>query len=544
MRHMKKYASILLALVMALALAVPALAAGNSGTNKEPNNTGKITIDNAIVGQTYTIYKIFDLESYSNVTETTGNYSYKITEAWKGFFPATAEGVEATLGSKYVTVDPATGYVTGTVANIDAAAFAKAALTWAKDNSISNAGKQENITKATDDGITDKNITKITFGNLALGYYLVDSSAGALCSLDTTDSEVTIHEKNTVPTLDKQVQEGTTWGETNDAGIGDTVNFQVTIHAKAGAENYVLHDKMTAGLTFGSVTGITYSKGTGDTATTGNLTENSDYTVTNTDLGDGCTFEVTFTQSWLDTNVTADTDIVVSYTATVNENAKIATNENTNEAQLKYGDGTATEWKKTTTYVWEFDILKFYKDTNNEETPLAGAKFTLSESVNGEAIKFVSAGNTADTPAIPIYRVAKTGEASTVTEIETGSTGRFNLVGLDAGTYYLTETVAPIGYNKLAGPVQIKIDGTADAREATTENPAVVAGTVSTVTKNDNNEDVTTAATDKLVKVENKTGTELPETGGMGTKIFYAVGSVMALGAVVLLVTKRRMGSK
>ena len=146
------------------------------------------------------------------------------------------------------------------------------------------------------------------------------------------------------------------------------------------------------------------------------------------------------------------------------------------------------------------------------ETALAGATFTLSKNADGsDPIALVSEGNN-------VYRVAKTGETGTVTEITTDTTGKFTIKGLDADTYYLTETKAPDGYNKLAGPVTIVI-GENGVVNGTTEAPQGV----------------------DEVKVLNQTGAELPSTGGMGTTIFYVVGAVLMIGAGVLLVTRRRM---
>ena len=164
----------------------------------------------------------------------------------------------------------------------------------------------------------------------------------------------------------------------------------------------------------------------------------------------------------------------------------------------------------TTTYTWKVDVFK-YTMNGETETALAGATFTLSKSKDGSnPIVLVSEGNN-------VYRVAKTGETGTVTEITTDATGRFTIKGLDADTYYLTETKAPDGYNKLAGPVTIVI-GENGVVNGTTEAPQGV------------NE----------VKVLNQTGAELPSTGGIGTTIFYVAGGVLVIGAAALLIAKRK----
>lgn len=227
MKHMKKFASLLLALVMVLTMTTTAFA-GQEGTL----TGGSITIDNAVEGQKYSVYQVLYLESYD---ASAGAYSYKANSAWKTWLKTQTD---------YVAIDDS-GYVTW-VKDADAAKFAKAALAHAKANSI------------VADADATATTTTVTFNNLNLGYYLVDSTLGTLCSLDTTNPKVTIEEKNAQPTIDKKVEEDSTkeYGKTNDADFGQTVNFQSTINAQAGAENYVFHDKMSAGLTYDKVTEI------------------------------------------------------------------------------------------------------------------------------------------------------------------------------------------------------------------------------------------------------------------------------------------------
>ena len=481
MKYVRKSLALLLALILVLALGGTAFAEGE---------TGSITINNAVVGQTYTIYQILDLESYN---ASANAYSYKATTAWSGFINSDD------IKDIYVSVD-GQGYVTWNT-GADEVAFAKAAQKYAKDNSIKNQGT-ETAASAT-----------VSFTGLKLGYYLVDTTLGTLCSLDTTNPSVVMEEKNEAPTNEKLVEEdskvstGDAWGTTNDADIGQTVNFKSTITAQPGAENYVFHDTMSAGLTYTGVTGITLNGATVDA---------SNYTVVTENLTDGCTFEVIFTQTFCDT-LKANDKIVISYTATLNENAVIAGDGNPNTSKVSYGDSSNTKYtpeSQTTTYTWDVDVLKYTKN-GETETALAGAKFTLSKSADGSSpIALVSKGNN-------VYRVAKTGETGTVTEITTDTTGTFTIQGLDADTYYLTETAAPAGYNKLAGAVTIVI-GENGVVNGTTEAPQGV----------------------DEVKVLNQSGTELPSTGGMGTTLFYVLGSVLVLGAVVLLVTRKRMSTK
>lgn len=471
MTSIKRLAGLLLALMMVFA--ATAFAEGE---------TGSITINDAVVGQTYTIYQILDLESYN---ASANAYAYKATTAWSTFINSDA------IKGTYVEVDTQ-GYVTWKD-GADAAAFAKAAQKYAKDNNVANQG---NVTATT---------TTVSFTGLDLGYYLVDTTLGTLCALDTTNPNVTMEEKNEVPVNVKTVEEDSTgkYGEKNDADIGQTVNFKSTITAQAGAENYVFHDAMSSGLTYTGVTGVTLNSTEVDA---------SKYTVVTEGLTDGCTFEVRFTQAFCDT-LKAKDQIVISYTATLNENAVVAGEGNPNTSKVSYGDSSNTKYtpdSQTKTYTWDVDVFKYTMDGETEKA-LAGATFTLRKNADGSnPIALISKGNN-------VYRVAKTGETGTVTEITTDATGKFTIAGLDADTYYLTETAAPAGYNKLAGPVTVVI-GENGVVNATTEAPQGV----------------------DEVKVLNQTGAELPSTGGIGTTIFYVVGGVLVVGAVALLIVRRR----
>ena len=483
MKLTNKLAGILLALAMVLGIAATAFAEGE---------TGSITINDAAVGQTYTIYQILDLESYNNEARA---YAYKATTAWNTFINSEA------IKDIYVEVD-AQGYVTWKD-NADAAAFAKLAQKYAKDNSIANQGS---VTATT---------TTVSFNGLDLGYYLVDTTLGTLCSLDTTNPNVVMEEKNEVPTNVKTVEEDSTgnYGEKNDADIGQTVNFKSIITAQPGAESYVFHDLMSAGLTYTGDAKIYTDEAMTQELTPGNYMVNANPT-------DSDTFDITFTQDYLNT-ITAATKLYVKYSATLNENANVGNDGNPNESKLSYGEinkgtgkpGSTTPLSETKTYTWDVDVFKYTMNGETEKA-LAGATFTLSKNADGfNPIALVSEGNN-------VYRVEKTNETVTVTEITTDATGKFTIKGLDADTYYLTETAAPAGYNKLAAPVTIVI-GENGVVNGTTEAPQGV----------------------DEVKVLNQSGTELPSTGGIGTTIFYIVGGVLVVGAVVLLVTKKRMNN-
>ena len=491
MKLIKKIAAIMLSIMMVLGMA-SVVSADTTTSGTSAATKGKITINSAIAGQTYKIYRILELESYNADTKS---YAYKATTTWENFIKGT------TIKDVYVTID-ANGYVTWKN-NADVAEFAQKALAYAK--TIADEG---NATVA-------EGSSTVTFDNLALGYYLVESSVGALCGLTTTDNEVTIAEKNGVPSVEKKVQEDSTnnWVDSNTADIGQIVNFKTTITAQQGAQNYVLHDKMDAGLTLtdGSVA-VKFKSG----GTEKNLTKDIEYTLTTSGLTDGCAFEITFTQSFCDTLV-ADDKIIVTYSATLDDDA-VPKTEYKNETWLKYGVNSETNHDTTTTKTFELPVFK-YTMKNSTKTALADAIFTLSKNANGtNPIELVSVSEN-DTTG-DIYRVAKENEATgttKITEITTTTSGKFTIKGLDADTYYLTETKQPAGYNKLKDPVKVVIK----------EDGTITVGTATT-----------TATT---VEVENNTGSILPSTGGSGTTLIYILGAVLVLGSSVVLITKKRM---
>ncbi len=487
---MKKLFAILLVVMMTLTLAAPAFAAGE---------TGSITVTGTNAEGVYSIYKLLDLESYNT---TSGAYSYKVNSDWTSFF-ATPEALT------YVAVDGA-GYVTWTATEDDAtvAAFAKAALAYAKANSIAAVKTTANVDDYTKDS------TAIKFSDLELGYYLVDSTMGALCGLTTTNPDGVINAKNFTPTIDKQVKEDSTdqWGDSNTADIGQTVEFRVTINVHPGAENYALHDDMSDGLTFKQVSKVEHIKTS--ESTTEILTKNNQYSVwtatgitvdNSDDVTDSCTFEVRFTKEFCDT-LKANDKVIVCYEAMLNKNAVVASDGNPNEAWLEYGENHFSTHDTTTTKTYGFDIIK----TDSQNALIDGAKFKIYDAaVGGNEVKVVKLDENT-------YRRAREDEVGVeIVVID----GKIRVVGFDNGTYYLEETVSPEGYNKLTSRKDFTIaDKNLDA--------TFTSGIYSTGTG---------------VHVVNKTGNMLPETGGFGSTMFFTLGGLVVLACGVLLFAKKRM---
>lgn len=504
MKIIKKIAAIMFAFMMVVSMSCNVKADDITTTTGE---TGKITITGAKKGETYKLYKILSLESYSYTEndKDNGNYAYTLTSnGWDSFIKG------AGVLNEYFEFDKTNTYLTwkGDKSPARVKEFAQLALKYARNEANQLQPVQQ---------VQTANSETVTYSGLDLGYYLVDSSMGTLCALTTTNPTVEINEKNTAPTVEKKVGSSAknVNSDKNTASIGDTVYFKTTITAQQGAQNYVLHDKMTEGLTFdkNSVIVSLHNKTTNTDKTLGTDT----YNVETTNLEDTdpkCTFHINFTQPLCD-SLGADDTITVTYSAVLNGKAEIGNvDKNTNETWLKYGDSQSTQHKPTTTKTFEMNVFKFYIDKNNSTTEkgLADAKFTLSKNPNGtDPIKLIDKGSNT-------YRVAKKDETNTITEVITPDNGRFTIQGLGAGTYYLTEIQQPAGYNKLSGPVTVVIDENGKVRVGESEaNP---------------------------VKVENKTGTVLPSTGGAGTTMIYLVGAVLVLGSGVVLATKRRVKNK
>jgi len=478
---MKRIFSLVLILMLVASLSLTAFAAEEKGS---------ITINGVSANNTYEIYKLLDLESYNAAS---GAYSYTVNANWTAFF-ATAEA------KAYMTVD-ADGYVTWTTTEDDdtKAAFAKMALAYAKANGIAPVKSSKNTGEFTVTESSGK------FTDLELGYYLIDSTVGALCGLTTTNPDASINAKNGIPTIDKQVKEDSTeqWGAHNTADIGQTVEYRVTINVHAGAQNYVLHDTMEDGLTYQAVTQIEHVIPGSETKT---VTADQ-YTVkTGAEVTDGCDFEVHFSEEFCNALEMND-KIIVSYTAMLNRNAVIAGAGNVNTAWLTFGEGNKTNEDSVITYTYAIDVIK----TNSQNTLIDGAKFRIYDAATGGtevAVVLMDDGVT--------YRRARADEPGVDIVVKDG---KVRVVGFDNGTYYLEETEAPDGYNKLTARQKFIIS---DANLDATFNGEIY-------------------STGSGVHVVNKTGSMLPETGGIGTLLFTVVGGFVVLATGVVLVTKKRM---
>lgn len=467
MKYMKKLTSLLLALLMVMGLTGTALAA----------DSGSITVDNPRNEQTYTAYKIFDVTYNSDKSA----YSYTIAgnSEWFGtvqaFASASGSGMTLTKAGDDTNV-----YVVTTTNAFSAPKFAKAL----QADRAGKTGTQLTVT----DG-------KASVSGLPLGYYFVTSSTGALCNLTTTDPNVTIHDKNDVP-FDKV-------DDKESVDVGETVTYTITgkVPDTTGFTEYTyeINDTMSEGLTFNQDSVVVMIDGT--------VINDADITC-NVD-GNANKFKISIPV--MNYKAKVGKTITVTYTAVVNE--KAAAKIENNKATLTYSHDPTDATKTTTTpedieTVYSAKIIIDKYKADSAETKLAGAKFILYKEDEGSKLYYK--WNSTD------KQVEWVSNQSDATEVTTDDNGAAEFIGLKDGTYYLVETEAPAGYNKLTDAVSVTINGA-----------SAVAADLSALTVTQ--------------KIANQTGSTLPETGGMGTRMFYLVGAVLVAGAGVLLITRRRM---
>ena len=512
MKAMKKLASLLLALVMALALAVPAFAAGE---------TYSITIANAAENHVYEAYQIFagDLSTNTDGKKVLSNivWGSGVSDAGKtalGDAAAKAEGIKT---------------------EADAKDFAQ---------KIAHYLTNPTTSAAQTDG-------KYVISGLAAGYYLVKDKDNSLANKDDfytayimrVVDNVEAVPKGDKPTLNKKIKhnDGETWGVVGDNQIGDTVEFR-TISTVPDTSNYtsytyIIRDTMSDGLTSNVKSAADVTIKVKDT----DVLSTDYYTVS----ASGNTFTVTIDiiKAVADGKMAKGDELYTYYTGVLNSNAEVKSANNTNEAKLEYSNNPNNSEDKATTppskvYDWTFEMKINKVDENNKA--LTGAKFVLSKKgdLNVADLKCGEDGvPTVTTDLIGLVKIQDGYRIATATDADADITyvieaGAVTIKGLDDATdYYLYETKAPVGYNQLKVPVKFTITAAynADGSQLASDSP--------TVSINDG-----AASTNLSANIKNKAGSTLPSTGGIGTTIFYVVGSVLVIGAAVVLITRKRMG--
>ncbi|MCD8015561.1 MAG: SpaH/EbpB family LPXTG-anchored major pilin [Lachnospiraceae bacterium] len=537
MSKMKKLASLLLALAMCLSLSVTAFAAST------------ITINNDTDKYTYVAYQIFS----GTYDSTSGDL---IGLDWGSAFDDDTYGtIKSAMLSAY-NVSNVAELAAGLAADstdsnyIDAEEFAA----YLADLTLKSAGTFN----------YDSTNTNYTLSGLTDGYYLVVNTAVPSSGTDTAYSNyilrvvgenVTVSPKSDVPQLDKKVSDV-------DASIGDTVTYTLTASLPSKYADYdtyklIFHDTLSSGLTYNNnVTVTVYDSEAGYTGKTDTGTAvasgySASYDDTNkSTTGTTITVTITDTNKLYDSNgdaidVTANSIIVVTFTAKLNENAVIGGDGNPNTVYLEYSnnpnwDGNGTEETGNTpndtviTWTYELDVTKV--DGTDNTTTLSGAEFKL--------YRYQSDGTTKEYVQVDSTSNKVTGWTTTEADgstLTSNSSGLFSVTGLDVGTYYLTETKAPTGYNLLDSDIELVIAATYNSESGTWISDDAYKIATLTVTVGSTTTDGDTSKGTVDVTVENNSGSSLPSTGGMGTTMIYVIGTIVALALAILLITKKRM---
>lgn len=498
MKSIKRIIALLLTAVMTMTMSVTAFAA-NTNCSLTVNANGGQNLQ----GQTINLYKLFDVTTSKSGTTT--NYAYTVNGTYKATLATTLNIAETSKNEDFVTkVNDLEK--TGTVQKF-ANDFTAKALT-------------EKLSATTDSGkITEPN-TSYKFNNLAAGYYLVYVTGGkeiqsSLVTVINAKGEVNL--KTEAPSITKRADKET-------VSIGQVVKYTVTgsVPDTTGYDQYVykIHDTLSNGLDFVNDASGTTVEGTSVNVKVAftNATDASTAPTTATlDTTNNKKMSLDLSE-WVRANQTnKGKEFTVTYYAKVNNKAVV---EEKNKAELVYGnnpsDTTTTKPSEVKTPTYYLNINKYAK---NDSKKLAGAKFKLyKDSVDeNNVIKVTgSEGNYVVDPA------STTTEFVSVDSI-TSEGYNLHVNGLAAGTYYLVETEAPAGYNKLTDSIKVEI------KKSTNEDVNAW-----TLFNNDKNVD------DKIIDVENSTGSILPSTGGMGTIAFTVVAALLVLGVAVSFIRDRK----
>lgn len=505
MKKLKRMMAVLLAMVMALAMSVTVFAAEGQGSLKV-----KVNENNTLEGQTLNVYKLFNL----SVNGT--NYAYTVNETYKA-------GIIDALNLTEENPEPDSAALYNAIAALEGTAvqdFAKDFTAYALTNDLTETDTSGKIgTAATD----------YTFDNLDYGYYLVYQTGtkelqSSLVSVDkAVGTEVDLKGEAPSITKDAQNTEGTS---IDSVEIGQIVKYVITgtIPDTTGYEQYqyIIHDTLTDGLDFVDQSGTEPSdtdysvsvqiEGAAEATQTATLSGNDDRTM-----------ELDLSQWIIDNQTSKGQTFTVTYYAKVNSDAVVTTNNN---ASLEYGndpDNTITTTpvqEKTPTF--PLQIKKFATGVDY----LDGATFRIYRSETDAQQDQNAIAVTGSNGSYTVNPVQTGGNliydmVSSNAEVGTGFNLKLN--GLAAGNYWIVETQAPEGYNGVTAPIKVTVtvSGDNDVNNWT-------------ISKNDK------AETDKVIDIENSTGTILPGTGGMGTILFTVIGVALVIAVAGSFVVSRR----
>ena len=502
---MKKIASMALVLILALALTVPALAATTYTISVEIGNTHQ-----------YEVYQIFTGDFFNEL-------GVKILSNVK--WGKNGTGIEGNSVDESVLTELK-------------ALNAEGKSNREKLNVILKYAKLDPDAYGVVNSSTPLN-------NVPAGYYLIkdvdDEYAGEYDAYTTyivqVAGDVVISPKTGVPTVDKKIIDGSNESKSGDYNIGDDVTFRLTGTLPANYDDYasykyVFHDTLSAGLTYNSGSVSVYVKN-GDA----DPIEVTNFFSVNLSVNEGkLDISCDDLKTIVIENVTINKDskIIVEYNAKLNNNAEIGNPGNKNEVYLEFsnnpnwdgnGDKPTGNTPKDEVIVFTFELDVTKVDASDNTKKLSGAEFKLR---NADG-KWVTVD---ENSKVTGWSENEAGGSTLITD----ANGLIKVIGLEKGTYYLKETKAPNGYNLLEGEITIEIDAEYNEQDGVTKLTIKVGDGSAT----DGN--ITSGIVEMTVK--NNKGSTLPETGGIGTTIFYVVGGVLVVGALIVLITKKRMAAK
>lgn len=515
-----RFMAVLMAMTMILSMSMTVFAA------EAPKGT--LTVNNTVAGKTLDLYQIF------TATKNGDNVAYTLNSAYEGFFQNKITGASKLKGE--ALSEKAYVYVKEQVGDDGSkgVTFAKDILGWI----LSASGETKTAVETTHKTAPTTDSSTV-INNLDYGYYVVyplgatDTSTApgnetvkSVASLvSVTGNDATVNMKSNYPTVVKKVNDK----NADDVNIGDTVTYTLTskVPDMTGYTSYVFNfkDTLSTGLTFKGITSVTVGSGENVQNVTAGTGDNT-YTLTQ----DGQNITITMNNFLASNKGKVGQTITVTYTATLNENAVTGFDANKNSATVEYSNkpGTTNKGESEPSIVdvhtFNFTIFKYYLN-GADKTGLAKAEFELYKA-NGEV-----AGDKVNIKKVTDgvgYRVATPEEAATEgfkpDVIVSGTDGRVLVKGLDAGTYYLRETKAPDGYNKLLSDIKVEIKPVYDETTGKLTSYSVDYTYNGTKTTGTEIKDTTTSPE---VAVENKTGAQLPSTGSKGALMVTLAGIVL-----------------
>ena len=504
----KKRVLLVIAMVMALAMGTMVYAASKT-IDSEKGGNASITV----TLPTYTAAEI--------AAGATNKNTYKIYKVFDATVSTDGKGISYTLVNGKTTAPAgftadANGYVTYTGTGKDGE------LTAADIAAIKSYIGNSDLVITVE---TDNN-ESFTVTGLEYGYYFIDTTVGTLVTVNSTNPNASVEDKNEIPPLDKKI----TGASSVDAAgkkaieeVGKNVEYTVKTKILKGAENYIFYDLMDAGLAYNKDVKVYTTDPASDNAT--ELT--TGWTTDDTAVAGQYTFKVTFANEYVAAH--EDQDLWIKYTAKVTKEA-LTTEPLKNTAHLDFGHTPGlhhTPYSSTETYGAKIVVLKkeevsqdtegavYDETTKKYYKPLAGAGFVL-KNADGKYYQYHAATDDADA------HISWVDDIANATEYTSGNDGKLSgeFIGLAAGTYTLEEKTVPASYTK-ADDIDVTI------------RPA-----------NDKNEDGKVFTADNLIQerqIENKQGSVLPSTGGMGTTIFYVIGGLLILAAAIVLISRRKV---